>query len=185
MTPVFHAMENFPARFPRHGKNAGPASAGFSTPWKMPPFFSTPWKMFPRIFHAMENFLPHRGKSGKSRPPPSAGLPRHGRGRGRRPPAIPFVRRPHNADVPSLIPPPSAGRGCRGFLLELAGASRENNRWIFQRCRFADDPSWTRVHERSAAKRQNGKDAGWFSRRPIPKEILSSLPSAPPRPAAA
>jgi len=33
----FHAMENFFAFFPRYGKNACPASAGFSTPWKTSP----------------------------------------------------------------------------------------------------------------------------------------------------
>ena len=33
----FHAMENFFAFFPRYGKKACPASAGFSTPWKTSP----------------------------------------------------------------------------------------------------------------------------------------------------
>lgn len=46
-----------------------------------------------------------------------------------------------------------------------------NNPRIFRRCRFAGDPSSTRVREWSAAERQNEKGAGWFPRRPNPEEI--------------
>ena len=69
-------------------------------------------------------------------------------------------------DVAPIGPtcPLSAGRGGRAFLLDFDGFSRENNPQIFRRCRFADAPSRTRVREWAAAERQNGKDAGWFSR---------------------
>ena len=104
-----------------------------------------------KVFHTMENFFaifPHYGKNVSTLwktffPPPH------------------FPR------------PLSAGRGCRGFLSDFDGPSRKNNRQIFRRCRFAGDPSWTPVRERSNAERQNGKDAGWFVRRQNPKEILS------------
>ncbi|HRX05928.1 MAG TPA: hypothetical protein P5306_02430 [Kiritimatiellia bacterium] len=55
-------METVSPDFPRYGKNACPASAGFSTLWKNPPVFSTPWKTFSNFFHAMEKVFPHRGK---------------------------------------------------------------------------------------------------------------------------
>jgi hypothetical protein len=83
-----------------------------------------------------------------------------------------FLRSVENACLPS------AGRGGRGFLPDFAGLFRENSPRIFRRCRFADDPSRTRVRERSVAERQNGKEAGWFSRRRNPEEILFSRLSA-------
>jgi ABC-type glycerol-3-phosphate transport system substrate-binding protein len=139
--------------------------------------FSTLWKILPRFFHTVENFpafFPHCGKKfstpWKHRPPV------------RRPQACHAI----GVDVEAKTNgSPSAGRGGRGFLPDSAGVSRENNPQIFRRCRFAGDPSspdtlaWS-GRERSTAERQNGKDAGWFSRRRNPEEILFPRPTALP-----
>jgi len=89
------------------------------------------------------------------------------------------IRRPQNVEAqPICNGSLSAGRGYRGVLPGFAGLSRENNTQIFRRSRFAGDPSRTPVRDRSTAERQNGKDAGWFSRRRNPEEILFPQPTA-------
>ncbi len=146
-------------RFPRHGKISGRFPRHGKNACPLQQDFPHRGK-FRRFFHAMEKFF--------------RDFPRHKlfTVENRKHSAVRMFlpRRPQDVDA--------------SFFLEWPGASRENTGG-FSEVPLRGRPELDSCPREVGRERQNGKDAGWFSRRPIPKEILSSLPSAPPRPAAA